>query len=79
MKQARIHMNSRWKGIGKVYVHFIDQRETRSPGSELACMLKKVAREEAVHSGISIKVVERCGVNLQSQLPMLKTPLLPLY
>ena len=45
-----------------------------SPGSELACMLKQVAREEAVHSGISIKVVERCGVSLQSQLPRLKTP-----
>ena len=37
-------------------------------------MLKQVAREEAVHSGISIKVVERCGVNMQSQLPSLKTP-----
>ena len=37
-------------------------------------MLKQVAREEAVHSGISMKVVERCGVNLQSQLPSIKTP-----
>ena len=72
MKQARIHKISRWKGIGKVYVHFIDQRETRSPGSELACMLKKVAREEAVHSGISIKVVERCGITYYpvSRLPL---------
>ena len=40
-----------------------------SPGSVLANRMKQVAREEAVHSGTSIKVVERCGVSLQSQLP----------
>ena len=45
-----------------------------SPGSVLASRLKKVAREEAEHSCTNIKVVERCGISLKSQLPGFKSP-----
>ena len=45
-----------------------------TPGSELANKIKEVVNAEKVDGGFKVKVVERCGVTLKSQLPGLKSP-----
>ena len=43
-----------------------------TPDSVLAKQMKKIAEQERKSNGLSVKVVERCGIKLQAQLPGLQ-------